>query len=534
MTIRIYPSRLPGEPLETHQHETMTLSAWFARNVKDWRPDQQHPVAVEIDGVPVPASEWPLCVIKRETDVRMYPVPYGTGAEIAIWVAVSVAVASAAYSIYMMSTMSQAGGGGSQAASGDQIDLNPAKANAAKLGDPIREIFGKYRVWPDYVVQPVSRFVNETSMETSMFLCICVGDVAINQSDLKVGNTPFSSFGTDIRYKIFPPGADVSGDTRTENWFNSPEVGNTGSGTAGLDLGSSGPETVSIIADALVVSGNSITLVDVSSSGDEEIPPSWTVGTVITVLAPNSYTVVSSAGYSVIYGGVEELAPVVGMPVSLNYNGNDYDLFIASYAPGVPPVPGVGGSAASITANAAPTTYDFSSTPVTFSISWQGTTYPVSLVTNYVTMSGLISSITSQLSGSGLVARDNSGRLEIGEASSPYAGGSITNSPLPVAVFGDAPVNTAGVKSTGGTAEVRAHITLAYNSAAGTPFTGLPEGIQRFSLGLAGNQFRITDVDSQTVTVERLTVTAGPGVRPLRRQIHRGLVSQSARCWMPP
>jgi hypothetical protein len=75
----------------------------------------------------------------------MFPVPYGTGAEIAIWVAVSVAVASAAYSIYMMSTMSQPGGSGAQAASGDQIDLNPAKANAAKLGDPIREIFGKYR-----------------------------------------------------------------------------------------------------------------------------------------------------------------------------------------------------------------------------------------------------------------------------------------------------------------------------------------------------------------------------------------------------
>lgn len=408
--------------------------------------------------------------------------------------------------------MSQAGGGGSQAASGDQIDLNPAKANAAKLGDPIREIFGKYRVWPDYVVQPVSRFVNETSMETSMFLCVGVGDMVINQSDIKIGNTPISAFGTDVRYTLYPPGATVSGDTRTENWFNSPEVGNTGSGTAGLDLGSSGPETVSIIADALVVSGNTITLVDVSASGgDEVIPPSWTVGTLITVLAPNSYTVVSSGGYSVIYGGIEELAPAVGLPVTLNYNGNDYDLVIASYAPGVPAVPGVGGSAATITASAAPTTYDFSATPVTFSISWQGTTYPVSLVTNYVTMSGLISSITSQLSGSGLIARDNSGRLEIGEASSPFAGGSITNSPLPAAVFGDEQVNKAGVKSTGGTAEVRAHITLAYNSATGTPFTGLPEGIQRFSLGLSGNQFRITAVDSQTVTVERLTVTTGPG-----------------------
>ena len=512
MTIRIYPSRLPGEPLETHHHETLTLSAWFAQNVEGWQQDQQHPVAVEIDGVPVPPDQWPLCVIKRETDVRMYPVPYGTGAEIAIWVAVSIAVASAAYSIYMMSTMSQPGGSGAQAASGDQIELNPAKANAAKLGDPIREIFGKYRVWPDYVVQPASRFVNETSMETSMFLCVGVGNMVINQSDIRIGNTPISAFGTDIRYTLYPPGAVVSGDTRTENWFNSPEVGNTGSGTAGLDLGSSGPETVSIVADALVVSGNAITLVDVSSSGgDAEIPPSWTVGTVITVLAPNSFTVVSSGGYSVIYGGIEELAPAVGLPVTLNYNGNDYDLVVATYAPGVPAVPGVGGSSATITASAAPTTYDFSGAPVTFSLSWQGTTYPVSLVTNYVTMSGLVSSITSQLSGSGLVARDNSGIVQIGESGSPYAGGAITNSVLPAAVFGAAPVNTPGVKSTGGTAEVRAHITLAYNSAAGTPFTGLPEGIQRFSLGLFGNQFRITDVDSQTVTFERLTVTTGSG-----------------------
>lgn len=516
MTIRIYPSRLEGEPLETHQHASTTIAGWFARNVQGWKPDMVHPVALDLNGVSIPPGEWSAQIISPDDDVRLYPVPFGPAAPAwLVWTAVAIAVASAAYSIYMMSTMSQPGSA-AQPGNGDQIDLNPAKANAAKLGGPIREIFGRYRVWPDYVMQPVSRFVNETSMETSMFLCISVGGVALNQSDMLVGNTPFSAFGTDIRYTIYPPGAVVSGDARTENWFNSPEVGNTGSGTAGLDLGSSGPETVSIIADALVVSGNTITLVDTSSSGgDAEIPPSWTVGTVLTVLAPDSFTVVSSGGYSVIYGGIEELAPAVGLPVTLNYNGNDYDLVIATYAPGVPAVPGVGGSSATITASAAPTTYDFSSVPVTFSLSWQGTTYPVSLVTNYVTMSGLVSSVTSQLSGSGLIARDNSGRLEIGEASSPYAGGAITNSVLPASVFGAAPVNTPGVKSTGGTAAVRAHITLAYNSVAGTPFTGLPEGIQRFSLGLFGNQFRITDVDSQTVTVERLTVTTGPGGEPV-------------------
>ena len=475
-----------------------------------------HPVALDLNGVSIPPGEWSAQIISPDDDVRLYPVPFGPAAPAwLVWTAVAIAVASAAYSIYMMSTMSQPGSA-AQPGNGDQIDLNPAKANAAKLGGPIREIFGRYRVWPDYALQPVSRFVNETSMETSMFLCVGVGNMVINQSDIRIGNTPISAFGTDIRYTLYPPGAVVSGDARTENWFNSPEVGNTGSGTAGLDLGSSGPETVSIIADALVVSGNAITLVDVSSSGgDAEIPPSWTAGTVITVLAPDSFTVVSSDGYSVIYGGIEELAPVVGLPVTLNYNGNDYDLVVATYAPGVPAVPGVGGSSATITASAAPTTYDFSSAPVTFSLSWQGTTYPVSLVTNYVTMSGLVSSITSQLSGSGLVARDNSGRLQIGEESSPFAGGAITNSVLPDAVFGAAPVNTPGVKSTGGTAAVRAHITLAYNSAAGTPFTGLPEGIQRFSLGIFGNQFRITDVDSQTVTVERLTVTTGPGGEPI-------------------
>jgi hypothetical protein len=132
VTIRIYPSRLPGEPLETHHHETLTLSSWFEQNVNGWTPDQQHPVAVEIDGASVPPAEWPLCFIGPDSDVRIYPVPYGTGAEIALWVAVSVAVASAAYSLYMMSTMQT--GGASQPGNGDQLELNPAKANMAKLG----------------------------------------------------------------------------------------------------------------------------------------------------------------------------------------------------------------------------------------------------------------------------------------------------------------------------------------------------------------------------------------------------------------
>ncbi|HHJ4523850.1 TPA: host specificity factor TipJ family phage tail protein [Citrobacter freundii] len=505
MTIRIYPSRLPGEPLETHHHETLTLSAWFSQNVEGWTPDQQHPVAVEIDDVPVPPEEWALCAIRPDSDVRMYPVPYGTGAEIALWVAVSVAVASAAYSIYMMSTMQT--GGASQPSNGDQLELNPAKANMAKLGDPIREIFGKYRVWPDYVVQPVSRFdsADPKKYVTSMFLCVGVGDMALPNSVMRIGSTPVSAFGSDVSATVYPPGANVAADSRSENWFNSGEVGNTTSGTAGLDLGSTGPQTVSIISDAILVSGNTISLIAATASdGETEIPAAWVVGTIVTVVAPDSYRVANTGGYSVIYGNVAELLPVVGMPVSVTFNESGYDLFVASYAPGVPAVPGVGGSTASVTASAAPTTYDFTATPVTFTIGWKGTTYAISLITSYVTMSGLVNTISNQLTGSGLIARDNGGRLQIAEESSPFAGGSISHSALPISVFGSAPVDVAGTESSGGTVAVEAHITLAYNSAIGKPFTGIPDGVQRIGIGYADGQFRITDIDDQTMTVERI------------------------------
>lgn len=101
MTIRIYPSRLPGEPLETHEHGVMTICDWFRWHVKGWQFETTHPVAVEVDGVPVPPIEWGECTISPESDVRMYPVPYGTGFEIAAWIAVAVSVASLAYALIM-------------------------------------------------------------------------------------------------------------------------------------------------------------------------------------------------------------------------------------------------------------------------------------------------------------------------------------------------------------------------------------------------------------------------------------------------
>jgi hypothetical protein len=81
----------------------MTLHAWMVENVESYSERERHPVSVELGGVNIPPEQWPLCYIRPESDVRIYPVPYGTGLEIAAWAAVAVAVASAAYTLFMMS-----------------------------------------------------------------------------------------------------------------------------------------------------------------------------------------------------------------------------------------------------------------------------------------------------------------------------------------------------------------------------------------------------------------------------------------------
>lgn len=492
MTIKIYPSRLVGEPLEIHPHRDMTIHQWMLEKVADYRSDMAQRVAFEVDGKSVPPDDWQRTQIYREDDVAVYPVP-GELATIAIVSAVVLAVASAAYSIYMMSTLDNST---SSQETGTALSMNAAKANTASLGDPIREIFGKYRVYPDYVMPPVSRFDADSpeNFITTMFLCVGVGTFNIPQSGIRIGSTPLASFGSDVSYAIYQPGATVSGDARSENWWSSTEVGGTSSGS-GLDLQSTAPDSVYVTADAVLFSGNTITLIGSSSSDDDDtttvVPSSWVEGTIINVVAPDTYTISASGGYSVIYGDFSELFPgSIGMELTVTYNDNAYDLFVASYVPAVDPVPGVGGSAATLLASAAPATYDFSASGYTFNITWNGVIYTVNLVANYVTMSGLIEAITDALTGSGLVAQDDSGRVLITEKSSPYTGNTIINSALPAAVFGDSPVNTAGTASSGGSAGVEAHVTLAYNSATGTPFSGIPAGTARLSIMYWKGSFR--------------------------------------------
>ncbi|TDV08864.1 hypothetical protein DET60_102236 [Raoultella planticola] len=542
MTIRIYPSRLPGEPLERHEHGTLTLHDWMLKNVKDYAESTKHPIAVELNGKPLPPNEWPLCLLKPESDIKMFPVPYGTGLEIAAWAAIAVAVASAAYSIYMMSTMDK--GGGYSSTNGLGLDLNPAKANTAKLGDAIRELFGRYRIYPDYVVQPVTRFDpnDPTRMIVEMLVCLGVGNIAFTNGDIRVGSSPATSLGTKFSYNVFSPGADVSGDHRSENWFNSTEVGGTSSGS-GLDMAQTSPDSTDITADSMTVSGPSVTFSGLhdDNNDDEEnaLPESWVEGALVTITAPANFAVSTSSGFSVLASNtLSELDPFTGMPVTLEINGSEYDLFIATFTPGQDAVPGVGGTASVLRGNAAPTTYDFSVTSQTFTLTWQEVAYTVSLVANYGTMSGMLAAINEGITGSGLIAHDDGGVVRIVEISSPWRGGSITSSSLPVSVFGDNPDFTSGTASSGGSPAITSNVTLAYGSAAGAAFSGIPEGTQRLSLAHRANEYRISEADGTTATVQRIIDGAvdayWPGFSPRTMIDYAATGINDNNTWMGP
>nr|WP_240144711.1 host specificity factor TipJ family phage tail protein [Citrobacter amalonaticus] len=230
-----------------------------------------------------------------------------------------------------------------------------------------------------------------------MFVALGFGLFSFGNGDIRVGATPVSSLGDGFSHTLYLPGQNVAGDRRSENWFNSTEVGGTSSG-AGLDMAQTAPDTEDVVAQSLTVSGSTITFNGLSTDDDDpatnELPESWVAGAVVELIVPDSFVVTNDGAFSRITSdNLAEIAPYVGMPVTLWYNSVDYNLFIASYAP----------------------------------------------------------------------------------HSAPPGGDVVT-----------------------------ASVTLAYESSAGAPFTGIPEGYIRLSLSHADNQYKILNVDGSSVALQRL------------------------------
>ncbi len=94
----------------------------------------------------------------------------------------------------------------------------------------------------------------------------------------------------------------------------------------------------------------------------------WIAGAIVTLKAPVNYQVSIEGGFNVLTGDVvSEIAPFSGMPVTLTFNGTDYDLQIATYTL-TGRRSGNRGATAVLRASASPSTYDFTTTSQTFAL----------------------------------------------------------------------------------------------------------------------------------------------------------------------
>lgn len=228
MTILIYPSLLPGEPLERHEW-VGTVAGFLASLGVDYAALEVQPITVRVNGQPCPVQAWATAVVAAADQVEIRPIP-GGGWE---WVVYAVV---AAFAVYTYATMPKAKDRNNP--TGQQLVTASGKANTAKLNSVVPELVGQYMRFPDYLTPPRRYFATEREQLLEMMLCIGPGSYEINPTQIKIGNTALQDL-EGAEWRIFEPNASVTPGGMHEHWYPCPEVGGTSAGTAGLELSSS-------------------------------------------------------------------------------------------------------------------------------------------------------------------------------------------------------------------------------------------------------------------------------------------------------
>lgn len=327
--IRIYPSKLQGEPLETHSLVSkMTIGSWLRANVPSYTERDVHPISFEVNGALVSSAEWDAFEIAPEDVVDITPEPKEVISGTVLLIYAAVAVAAVALTMALMPKPSMKGGGGSS--QGDALNEASAKGNKVKINSPIREVSGTRRVYPDYLLPPHRFFSSPRDQWVEMLLCVGKGKFDIPASRILVGDTPLISLGEDAEYAIYQPGQSLASEPAAAWWHTAEEVGATATGTAGLELTATYTVEPQPSADSYIFSGDTITV----PSGAGSFPDGWAAGMIVRIEAPRPYTVVDGGvDRDVIQGDLAWMAPFVGMVIEVagQYEGQ---FVIHSYTPG--------------------------------------------------------------------------------------------------------------------------------------------------------------------------------------------------------
>lgn len=258
----------------------------------------------------IPLEQWGEFVFLPKDDVRLHIEPKGTDP-----FSITAALFAGVKAVFGM-LMPKLPGTPKTPGQGDQLNQGSVRGNKIKLGDPVREIAGRMKVYPDYLLPPRKYFKSYREQWTEMGLCIGVGRMQILAGNVNIGDTSLLSLGADAEYQIFEPGDPVSAYSAFEWWHTAEEVGASSTGSAGLELTAVSAVTPSASASQFNFSGYTISI----PTGAGEFPEDWTVGLVLRVIAPYSYTVTDGgAGIrDIVSGPLSMLAPTVGDSIEVS------------------------------------------------------------------------------------------------------------------------------------------------------------------------------------------------------------------------
>src|SRR5690625_4214662 len=281
--IRVYPSWLDGEPLETHPiDEPVTVRGWLASKVAGYDHEAaSRNITVLGDGKRIAPDLWGETEVSSDSDVEIRIEPKGS---VAIAIVTAVIVAAATF-LAMRGMMDQ--GGSYERAQGRSIDTGGINANRVAFGDPVPEIAGSPKVYPVYLLPPRRYYVNERQQWVESFFCVGAGSYEKSVGDVYIGNTPVLEMGGNAIVQFHEPGADVSGDAAAQWWHEPKEVGFTSLGASGLKLGASvDVGSMNWGASVFTFSGQYISV----ASDQPQVPADWHPGLTLRVIRSEEHT----------------------------------------------------------------------------------------------------------------------------------------------------------------------------------------------------------------------------------------------------
>lgn len=299
--ISIYPSTLEGEPLETHPHRETSLLAWLGENIgADFDPDRRL-LLVTVNGVEVDDLS---CVVRASDDVRIHPLPKNDTFNLFFNPAFHSKVGIMKYLMPKVKTPNlpnqQRGAG---------LQENTVSGNQPKLNGIIREVAGRHRVYPDFLLPAHRYFGTPRDQWVELLLCVGKGKFDIPTSRVKIGDTPIISLGENADFRIYQPGASLAAETAAQWWHSAPEVGSTSTGTPGLELRSTTTVPPTPTAESFVFDEFTVSI----PAGAGSFPAGWTAGMIVRIAPAQTYAVTSTT----IQGDMTALQPFVGMQIEI-------------------------------------------------------------------------------------------------------------------------------------------------------------------------------------------------------------------------